>query len=111
MAKILIPVSGEEIAPRFDLSTEAWIGWVDDTGKIEKERVLLLAQPSAEDMCQLAISENVDTIICNAIENQYVDYLEWKKIKVIDSITATIDQALNAFADGKISSFCILCKK
>jgi predicted Fe-Mo cluster-binding NifX family protein len=111
MAKILIPISGDEIAPRFDLSTEAWIGWVDKEGGIQKDRILLLAHASAEDMCQLAISENVDTVICNAIENQYFDYLEWKKIKVIDSVMATLSQALNAFANENLSSFSILYKK
>jgi predicted Fe-Mo cluster-binding NifX family protein len=98
MAKILIPVLGEDIAPRFDLCTEAWIGRLERGGDKEQERILVLAHPSAEDMCQLAISENVDVVICNGIESQYFDYLQWKKIQVIDSVIAPVEQALKAFA-------------
>jgi len=108
MAKILIPLSGEDIAPRFDLSTEAWIGWIDADGEQEQERILVLAHPSAEDMCQLAISENVDVVICNGIESQYFDYLQWKKILVIDSVIASIEQALKAFARQELSPGAIL---
>ena len=108
MAKILIPMSGEYIAPRFDLCTEAWIGRVEEQGKIEQERILVLAHPSAEDMCQLIITESVDTVICNGIESQYFDYLQWKKVLVIDSVIASVDQALEAFAQGRLQNGSIL---
>ena len=98
MAKILIPLSGKEIAPRFDLSTEAWVGWVDEAGDIARERVLVLAHPSAEDMCQLILNEKIEVVICNGIEAQYYDYLQWKKVQVIDGVMATAEQALAAFA-------------
>jgi predicted Fe-Mo cluster-binding NifX family protein len=40
----------------------------------------------------------VDVVICNGIESQYFDYLQWKKIQVIDSVIAPVEQALKAFA-------------
>lgn len=109
MAKILIPVLGEDIAPRFDLCTEVWIGRIDASGHQEQERILVLAHPSAEDMCQLAISENVDVVICNGIESQYFDYLQWKKIHVVDSVIASVEQALRAFARQELFAGAILC--
>ncbi len=101
-------MSGECIAPRFDLCTEAWIGKVSDQGRIEQERILVLAHPSAEDMCQLILSEDVDTVICNGIEGQYFDYLQWKKVQVVDSVIAPVDQALEAFARGRLQNGSIL---
>ncbi|WP_027370275.1 NifB/NifX family molybdenum-iron cluster-binding protein [Desulfovermiculus halophilus] len=111
MAKILIPISGECIAPRFDLCTEAWIGRVDEQGGIEQERILVLAHPSPEDMCQLVITENVDTVLCNGIESQYFDYLQWKKVRVIDSVIASVDQALHALAQGRLHNGAVLLER
>ena len=111
MAKILIPLYGEEVAPRFDQATEAWVGWVEDRGRVKKERILLLAQSSAEEMCQLVISENIEAVICNAIEDQYFDYLQWKKVRVIDSVIATMQQALTAFARDELVPGSILFRE
>ncbi len=108
MARILIPVTGEHIAPRFDGCTEAWIGRVDELGNIVQERILVLAHPSAEDMCQLAMNEHVDVVICNGIESQYFDYLQWKKIQVIDSVIGTVERALDSWARKDLTNGIIL---
>jgi len=108
MARILIPVAGEHIAPRFDVCTEAWIGRVDELGKIVQERMLVLAHASAEDMCQLAMNEHVDVVICNGIEGQYFDYLQWKKIQVIDSVIGTVERVLESLARKDLTNGVIL---
>ena len=38
MIKILVPLLGDDIAPRFDLAPEAYIALVDDNQKIVEER-------------------------------------------------------------------------
>ncbi len=110
MAKILMPIDGEEIAPRFDLATEVWLGETDPQGELVKENILVLPQASAEDLCQLILNESVDVVICGGIENEYYEYLAWKRIKVYDSVIASYIQALKAFIDGRLETGAILYK-
>jgi predicted Fe-Mo cluster-binding NifX family protein len=108
MYKILMPIEGEEIAPRFDLATEVWLGWINDQGELSKESILVLPQASAEDLCQLILNEGVEVVICGGIENEYYEYLCWKKITVYDSVIALYSQALRAVVDGRLHSGAIL---
>ncbi len=108
MSKVLIPLSGDEIAPRFDLCTEVWIGELDDAGQITDDRILVMPQASAEDLCQYILSEKTDTVVCGGIETEYYDFLCWKKIAVFDSVIATRKQALNALSSGTLTSGQIL---
>ena len=108
MKKILIPIEGEEIAPRFDLATEVWIGWLGEDTKLVKESILVLPQASAEDLCQLILNEGVDMLVCGGIENEYYEYLCWKKIEVYDLVIASYSQALQAIKEGTLQSGAIL---
>ncbi len=106
-----MPIDGEEIAPRFDLATEAWLGQIDGQGNLFEENILVLPQASAEDLCQLILNEGVNVLICGGIENEFYEYLNWKKITVYDSVISSYSQALNAFIDGRLESGLILYRK
>jgi predicted Fe-Mo cluster-binding NifX family protein len=67
-----------------------------------------LPQASAEDLCQLILNEGVEVVICGGIENEYYEYLCWKKITVYDSVIALYSQALRAVVDGRLHSGAIL---
>ncbi|KPJ99524.1 MAG: hypothetical protein AMJ60_04715 [Desulfobacterales bacterium SG8_35] len=94
--KILITIQKDEVAPRFDLTSEILITETQE-GKITGEpRIILLPGTSGEDICGLAIKENVALLICGGIEDTHYQYLKWKKIKVVDGVIGPHEQALHS---------------
>ena len=107
MKKILIPHFKNQLAPRFDLATEARIVSItretSAMGRVE-EKVVTLDTPSAETMCRLAVTEGVHTVICAGIEKDFFNFLEWKGIRVLDDVCGPADTVLEAFLGGKLTS-------
>jgi predicted Fe-Mo cluster-binding NifX family protein len=100
--KILIPLYENDVAPRFDLATEVLIvSHVEKTGSGDK-RMVVLPRASADQLCHLIITEGVQTVICSGIEDDYYQYLTWKRIEVIDSVVGTSQSALNRYIQGKL---------
>lgn len=92
--KILVTLQNNDIAPRFDLTTEVLIARIT-RGKVSGEpRTILLPGPSSDELCSLAIKEEVSLVICGGIEDAHFQYLIWKKIEVIDRIIGPADEAL-----------------
>ncbi|AGW14662.1 NifB/NifX family molybdenum-iron cluster-binding protein [Megalodesulfovibrio gigas] len=104
MPRLLIPLLGLEVAPRFDLATEVWIGELDAATPehITGSTIIVLPQASAEDLCQLILKEAVDVVLCGGIEEEFYDYLQWKRIQVIDSVIALADDAARAYGRGEL---------
>ncbi len=98
--KLLIPIYGNEVAPRFDLATEAVVVSTDERGKKIDEKVVVLAEASGEQLCHLILTEGVQVVICGGIEDEYYQYITWKRIKVVDSVTGPYESALGHFAKG-----------
>lgn len=92
--KILIPISGNDVAPRFDMAPEVLIVTTDDAGNVAATRTMVLPQASSDDLCSLILTENIECVVCNGIEEEYFRFLTWKKIKVIDSVMDTAENAL-----------------
>lgn len=85
--KILFTAQGSQIAPRFDLCTEVHIVVTDTEGVLLGEpRTVLLPGPSSDELCRLAIREEISLLICGGIEETHYQYLLWKKIAVIDRV-------------------------
>jgi len=110
MPKVLVPLSGTYVAPRFDQATEVWIGHVSSRAPAHG-KTFVLTQPSAEELSQLIITEHVQTLICGAIENEIYEYLIWKKIKVIDYIIGPYERALEKLGKDNLHSGDILFTK
>ena len=100
--KILIPLHENDVAPRFDLATEVLI--VTGVGKDGPgdKRLVVLPRASADKLCHLIITEGVHTVICSGIEDDYYQYLTWKRIQVIDSVIGPSGSALKRFAEGTL---------
>ena len=79
--KLLIALHEDDVAPRFDLTTEVLLVELDQEGKLMEERVLILPQPSSEKLCHLILTEGIDVVICGGIEEEYFDYLTWKRCR------------------------------
>lgn len=106
--KLMIAVSNTEVAPRFDLTVEAVIAEVDSGAIVGEPRVLLISEPSGDELCALAVSEDVDVVICGGIDELHFEYLAWKDIEVIDGIVGPFREALEAFLDDQLPANSIL---
>ncbi len=106
--KILIPIFGSDVAPRFDLATEILVTHTDSEIDHEKEKIIVLPQASAEQLCHQILTEGVQVVVCGAIEEEYYHYLIWKKVEVIDSVIGTYNAALATYKKGELSSGAIL---
>ncbi len=97
--KVMITIRGDFVAPRFDLSPEVIIATYYDSKLLEEPRSIIVSDVSAEKICDLALQENVVTVICGGIEEQHYQFLTWKKKKVIDSVIgpylAVLEKVMN----------------
>lgn len=100
--KILIPLHDNDVAPRFDLATEVQIvTGVRQNGSAVK-RLVVLPRASADQLCHLILTENIQTVICSGIEDDYYQYLSWKRIEVIDSVVGSSQLALERYLEGTL---------
>jgi predicted Fe-Mo cluster-binding NifX family protein len=111
MIKILVPLLGDDIAPRFDLAPEAYIAVIDDNHNIIEEKTIVLSEASAETLCRMILDERITMVICNGIEDEYYQYLIWKKVAVVDSVIGPSSKAVLLAAQGALSSGSILMEK
>lgn len=102
--KVLIPLFGQEVAPRFDLTAEAVIVTPEPGGPGREEKFVVLPQVSAEKLCHLILTEGVGTVICGGIEEEYYQYLVWKRIRVYDSVIGPWDAAFDRFIKNELAS-------
>ncbi len=107
MRKILIALHGDEVSPRFDLTREAWIGSIHE-GQIVRRRNVVLPQASAESLCHLAVTEDVDTLVCGGMEDEFYQYLHWKRIDVIDNVIGPLEAVVQAYTDGTLTAGAVL---
>jgi predicted Fe-Mo cluster-binding NifX family protein len=108
MKRLLIPLKGDEIAPRFDLAPEVMIVTVTDDGEIAEQRLMVMAHASPESLCELILKEKVDVTVCCGIEEEFFQYLTWKKVKVIDSVVGNCENIIESFRSGNLVSGMIL---
>lgn len=111
ITKIIIPLHADEVAPRFDLATEAMIITVSSGNIVEEERTIVLSQASAEKLCQLILIENISILICGAIEDEYYQFLKWKKINIYDSVAGVASLAFEALQSKTLISGAVLLNR
>lgn len=108
MKRILIPLWGDDVAPRFDTAQEVLIAVMEDDGRVADKRVVILPEASAEGLCNLILTERVDEVICCGIEEEYYQYLVWKKVEVVDSVAGPSMAVLERVAAGCLESGAVL---
>lgn len=109
--KILIPLFLDEVAPRFDLASEASIITLTRNNTIEEQRTMVLTQSSSEKLCHLILTEHIHTVICGAIEEEYYQFLKWKKITLYDNVAGPCTDALDRFINDTLTSGAILWER
>lgn len=106
--RVLIPLYKDEVAPRFDLAPGALLALVGEEGEEMRAEDFLLAQPSADGMCDLILRREADVVICGGIEEEYYHYLRWKRVEVLDNVAGTAQRALEHFRHGRLKAGDIL---
>jgi predicted Fe-Mo cluster-binding NifX family protein len=106
--KLMITTRGDFVAPRIDLSPEVIIATYYDRKLLEDPHSIIVSDISSEIICELALQENVATVICGGIEEQYYQFLIWKKIKVIDGVVGPLDDVLRLALNDTLQPGAIL---
>lgn len=106
--KIMITTRGGFVSPRIDLSPEVIIATSYDNKLLEEPRSIIVSDVSAEIICELALQEDVATVICGGIEDQYYQFLTWKNIKVIDGVVGPLDDVLRLAVNDSLQPGVIL---
>lgn len=101
--RILITVAKDEIAPRFDLTTEVLLVTLSEAEGVLSRKSFLLAHASGDELCDLALSRDMGIIVCGAIEDEYYHYLRWKRIEVIDSVMGPLERVLSRLIHGSLA--------
>jgi predicted Fe-Mo cluster-binding NifX family protein len=102
--KVLICLYGNEVNPRFDMATEVLIASIGEDRKVQGERVVVLPQASAERLCHMILTESIQVVICGGIEEEYYQYLTWKRVNVLDSVIGDYKEALARLAEGRLQA-------
>ncbi len=106
--KILITISGNNISARLDMTPEVLIADCPNGALAEEPKTILLGRTSAEDVCSFIIKEDISCVVCGGVEEKHYKYLRWKKIKVIDSIIGSHQEALQLLLDNQLKEGSIL---
>ncbi len=102
--KTLIPIRDDYIAPRPDTATEMVIAIHYDGRLIEEPRSILVAAPSAEAFCDIVIRERITRVVCCGIEEEYYQFLHWKKVEVTEGIIGRWRDALTQAIAGELTA-------
>ncbi len=106
--KLLITVQDDQVAPRFDLTTEVVIAEYDRSRLRSEPRYLILPRKSAEDLCDLVVKEGITCVICGGIEDNLHKFFQWKKIEVLDNIIGAHVLAMQRAIAGQLEAGTIL---
>ena len=102
--KILIPLYGDQMAPRFDLATEVFIVSMSDDGRPMEKKTVVLPRASAEQLCHLVLLEKIETVVCGGIEDEYYQYLKWKNVNVLDSVIGSFKDVVKRLESGTLQA-------
>ncbi|MDR3043452.1 MAG: dinitrogenase iron-molybdenum cofactor biosynthesis protein [Desulfovibrio sp.] len=105
---VLVALHRDAVAPRFDRATEAWLGRIDSEGGLARSRTMVLANASAEELCRIILTENVAVVVCCGIEQEFYDYLTWKRITVLDGVVGGRDAVIGALLAGTLKADAVL---
>jgi len=107
MERLLIPLHENEVAPRLDLATDVLVVDVtlDKSGDPAwSDKLVVLEQASAENVCKVVLSDKVHTVICAGIEDEYMQFLTWKGVVVVDGVMGPTDTVIERYALGRLAS-------
>jgi hypothetical protein len=106
--RIMIPLYVNEVGPRFDLATEVIVAIVSKDNTIEEQKNIVLPRSSPEDLCHRILIENISILICGAIEDEYYQFLKWKKLKIFNNVSGKWKDAFHRYLNNSLRAYDIL---
>jgi predicted Fe-Mo cluster-binding NifX family protein len=105
--KIAIPLFGNKVSPRFDLSPELWMITAEDGEVIRQEKISMEKLDIPRRIEKLA-SSGVDQVICGGIHDFSLEQSRGMGIAVFHNVIGDADIALAIFLKGKLQlgSYC-----
>lgn len=102
MRKLLIPIQGDFVAPRFDLATEILMVFFHHGKILEDPRTIIMERPSDEGLCQMIVEEHITDVVCGGIEELHYNFLVWKKVQVKDGVIGPWQRAMSKVLSGEL---------
>lgn len=106
--RVLVPLYRNDVAPRFDMATEALSLLLGGEGERLEEKTVVLQESSSEKLCHLILTEGAGVVVCGGIEEEYYRYLEWKGIRLVDDVMGPAGEAVKRLVEGTLESGAIL---
>lgn len=102
MRKLLMPIQGDIVAPRFDLATEILVAHFAHGELIGEPKIMIMERPSEESLCQMAVEENITDFVCGGIEEVHYKFLVWKQVNALDRVIGHWRTVLEKVIDGSL---------
>ena len=99
---VAIPKFNDDIAPCFEVAGTFVFATIEDD-KITSKTITKCEGCEGFGRVRLLYDNKIDVLICNGIKGFYKDILANFKIKVIDTISVPVNQALSDFIAGRLS--------
>jgi len=101
--RIALPRFGEMVAPCFEYSATMAIFTVNGNQIIDQIDIQIESRVPY-DRVRLMKVQNVDTVICGGVQEFYEDLLKANDIRVISWVSGKIEDLLNLFLEGRLTS-------
>jgi len=98
-----VPLLGERVAPRCTYA-DSVILLVLRRDKVCTEEKVSFSGHNLFDLRELLSEYRVDTLICGGISRDNKEFLQARRVEIIDNVACTIDEIVEAITDGSIES-------
>lgn len=99
--KIAIPLFGEKISPRFDLSPELWI-ITEENAKVVHQEKIPTEKLNIPQRIEKLTSSGVNKVICGGIHDFSLNQLRNMGIDVFHNVIGEAEIALTIFLKGEL---------
>ncbi len=98
---IAIPIFGERVSPRLDLTENLKLFTIKDTTILKSEIIRLISHNKLERI-NMIIDLNPDLIICNGLSEIFQKEIEKNNIKLIPWTHGEVDEVLQKYLVGSL---------
>lgn len=110
--RMLIPLTGRDVAPRFDAALAVLLADLpdlpDSSGAAVSTETIVLPRASADELCEFILTHGVTVVVANGIPEDHYHYLRWKRVEVIDDIMGPAQEAVRRYLAGTLQAGAIV---
>ena len=98
-----VPLLGDRVAPRCTYADSIML-LVSRRDKVCTEERVIFRGQNLFDLRELLSEYRVDTLICGGISQDHKEFLQARRVDIIDNVACTIDEIVDAITYGRIQS-------